>query len=446
MSRKRTSPQPFGAIRKLPSGRWQASYRDPDKVRRLAPTTFTTKTAAQDWLATQRADVTRGLWRSPDLGAVLLHDYMSTYLDSRADLRPSTLSLYRRIAPRWIYPELGSGPDRISLGKHSLSELTPVLLRTWHKQLKQATELSATTSRRAVRGHPARHWAREKGLPIPSSGRLPQQLLADYAAAGSPPPRRAKSSSTNTGRTQAAHAYRLLRTVLNQAVKDGYLESQPLHIARAGHTQPAERHPLTTDELALLVGVLPEHYRAAALLAAWSGLRPGEVFALRRRDVDLLSATVKVCRTLLDIDGVFSFGPPKTDAGLRTVALPSLVVPALHQHLADHTGPDPDSLVFTTTTGRPVGSSLRSSAMRAARSRIGRDDIAWHHLRHTGATWAAQAGATLPDLMHRMGHSTPAAAMTYQHTSAARDRIIADRMNELIAPKSNVIALYPRAQ
>ena len=66
-----------------------------------------------------------------------------------------------------------------------------------------------------------------------------------------------------------------------------------------------------------------------------------------------------------------------------------------------------------------------------AREAAGRPDLRWHDLRHTGATLAAAAGATLPELMARLGHRSMRAAMIYQHAAADRDKIIAEALSEL---------------
>ena len=66
-----------------------------------------------------------------------------------------------------------------------------------------------------------------------------------------------------------------------------------------------------------------------------------------------------------------------------------------------------------------------------ARTAAGRPDLRWHDLRHTGAVLAAQTGATLAELMGRLGHTTPGAAMRYQHAAADRDAEIARRLSEL---------------
>jgi len=67
---RRTTRASFGSVRRLPSGRYQARYSDARMVRHTAPQTFATKKHADDWLATTRADMVRGTWRSPELGSI----------------------------------------------------------------------------------------------------------------------------------------------------------------------------------------------------------------------------------------------------------------------------------------------------------------------------------------------------------------------------------------
>ena len=71
--------------------------------------------------------------------------------------------------------------------------------------------------------------------------------------------------------------------------------------------------------------------------------------------------------------------------------------------------------------------------LREARTSIGRPDVSWHHLRHTGGTLAATSGATLAALQRRIGHATPWAAMQYQHASEVRDRQIASKLEMSIS-------------
>ncbi len=75
-----------------------------------------------------------------------------------------------------------------------------------------------------------------------------------------------------------------------------------------------------------------------------------------------------------------------------------------------------------------------------AREKAGRPDLRWHDLRHTGAVLAAQTGATLAELMGRLGHTTPGAAMRSQHAAADRDAEIARRLSELAGGQAAVVS------
>src|SRR4051812_24117164 len=129
-SRKATRAS-FGTVRRLPSGRFQARYTDRQMNRHTAPQTFATKTQAEDWLATVRADVVRGTWRAPSLGAVTLAEYAADHLATRVDLAPRTQQLYASVLAYWIAAPLQLLPTQghtrgplINLGDFELSALS----------------------------------------------------------------------------------------------------------------------------------------------------------------------------------------------------------------------------------------------------------------------------------------------------------------------------------
>ncbi|MEV4903018.1 site-specific integrase, partial [Citricoccus sp. NPDC055426] len=342
--------------------------------------------------------------------------------------------LYQRTAARWIIPQVG----RIELGTLPLSALTVSLVREWHTELVAATHAAATaTTGQGRRTHPARAWARAQGFEVADTGKLPAAVVDAWTAAGAPAAESVTGPvdpehAATAGRTAAAQAYRLLRTMLAQAVRDGLIPTNPAQVKGAATAPHPERIPLTAPEVTALAEAVAPRFRAAVLVAAWSGLRPGELFALQRADVDPEAGTVTVRRTLVQVTGQpVSYGPPKTSAGRRTVALPGSVTAALAAHLETYTGPDPAALVFTTATGQPVTSTRRTRALAPARESIGRPDISWHHLRHTGATLAAITGATQAELQRRIGHASPRAAALYQHASTTRDHWIATQLDTL---------------
>lgn len=245
--------------------------------------------------------------------------------------------------------------------------------------------------------------------------------------------------------TRRAHAYSLLRTIYTTAVADDLVAANPCRIRGAGSARTKhEARPATLPELENIVEHLPNRYQAMALLAAWCGLRFGELAELRRGDVDLKAGVLRVQRGVTRVDGEFVIGDPKSNAGKRTVALPPHLKPLIKRHLTDHTAADPGALLFPARAGGHMQPSTLYKVWYPAREAAGRPDLRFHDLRHTGATLAAATGATLAELMVRLGHSTPSAAMRYQHAAADRDQAIAEALSGFARAK--VVPLRKRGK
>jgi integrase len=198
--------------------------------------------------------------------------------------------------------------------------------------------------------------------------------------------------------------------------------------------------PASVAELEALTNAMPERFRLMVTLAGWCALRFGETIELRRKDVDLSAEVIRIRRAAVrvtsrdisrDISSAVLVTGPKTDSSVRDVAIPPHLIGAIEAHLAEHVGPGRDALLFPGTRGGHLAPAPLMYYFYAARASIGRDDLRWHDLRHTGATLAAATGASLAELMARLGHSTPAAAMRYQHAAAGRDREIAALLSKL---------------
>jgi integrase len=236
-----------------------------------------------------------------------------------------------------------------------------------------------------------------------------------------------------------------MRTVLGTAEGDGLVASNPCHIRAGGNAKRVHKvRPLSLDELGVLVEAMPERQQAMTLLATWCALRFGELAELRRKDVDLRSGVIRVRRGVVRVDGKTIVGTPKTDSGTRDVAIPPHLLLLLKTHITEHVAFGKDALLFPNTDGHHLApSTLYGKAptktraghgFYAARMAAGRPDLRWHDLRHTGAVLAASTGATLAELMGRLGHSTPSAAMRYQHTAQGRDTEIARALSALVDP------------
>jgi len=368
----------FGTLRKLPSGRFQATYVGPDLERHAAPVTFEAKIDAEGWLASERRLIERDDWMPParraEVEAAALQaasetvgSYAYRWLAdgvAQGRLRPLTVVDYRRSLDLHILP---------TLGDVRLTEVTRGTVRSWHD-----------------------------------------------------------TTMANTAPRARSKAYALLRTVMNNAVQDELIAASPVQIRGAGVARRKhEIEPASLSELDAIVAAMPERLGLTVLLATWCALRYGEVAELRRKDVMLSSGQLRVARSVSFLPGGTQIGPPKTKAGARRVAVPPHIVPALEHHLKTFVKSDANALLFPGEAGGHLHESVLFKHWDRARRSVGRPDLRFHDLRHTGATLAAQAGATTAELQARLGHATPDAAMIYQHAARGRDQELAARLSLL---------------
>ncbi|ALI26561.1 Integrase [Mycolicibacterium fortuitum] len=370
------APRRFGKLKRLPSGRWQASYVGPDRQRHLAPATFKARADGERWLLDRQREIALDIWEPPTpvedtdevRASVTFTDYADRWLATRIvegrPIRPRTREHYRQLLDTHLLP---------TFGKRPVSTISMAQVDRW------------------------------------------------YA-----------NTATDTP-TVRAHAYSLLRTILETArTRDRLIEANPCAITGAGTaTRKSKTRPATLDELSTMVGAMPDRFQAMVLLACWGALRFGELVELRRKDIDMEHGVVRVRRAAVRVDGGWQVGDPKSDAGQRDVAIPPHIMPVIEHHLAEHTGSDRESALFPAEHGGHLQPSTLYRHWYKARAAAGRDDLRWHDLRHTGAVLAAMTGATLAELMARLGHSTPGAAMRYQHAAQGRDRQIADALSRL---------------
>jgi integrase len=230
----------------------------------------------------------------------------------------------------------------------------------------------------------------------------------------------------------AASAYRLLSSICRTAVEDELIARSPCRVKGAAAERAAERPTATIAELAGAVNATPDHWKLALLLASWCQLRRGEVMGLQRRDIDLLHGVITVERTWTVVSGVGPIlGPPKTSAGHRHITIPSNVTGPLILHLGSHVSSSSTAWIFPGFNGMPAHPQTLDHAWRKARAAVGRNDLRFHDLRHSGLTWAAATGASTAELMRRAGHRSPNAALRYQHATTDRDRVLADALSDL---------------
>lgn len=230
-----------------------------------------------------------------------------------------------------------------------------------------------------------------------------------------------------------AKVYRLLRSILATAVEDKILASNSCQIRGGGVEQIRERPIPTVQDFQAVYERLPDHLAAVAALAAFAGLRKGEILGLQRRHINLERATVRIEHALQEVTGKGAIlVDPKTAGSRRTVAIPAYLVEILADHLEAHVGHGREALLFTNGNNDPVRRSVWHPAWDSARRDAGLDQLRLHDLRHLAGTLNAQAGATLRETMAFLGHTSMTAAIRYQHVATDRNTEIAQRMDQLV--------------
>ena len=165
---------------------------------------------------------------------------------------------------------------------------------------------------------------------------------------------------------------------------------------------------------------------------AWCSLRFGELAGLRRSGSTSLHRKIHVTEQLVELaGGKTMFKAPKSDAG-SVGRVPAELVPILEDHLADYVGPERRRPAVHQPGGPSAAANEVPAPLGRACKAAGMTGLHFHDLRGSGATWAAVTGATLPELMHRLGHRTHTAALRYQHATAERHREVADRLGALL--------------
>lgn len=235
------------------------------------------------------------------------------------------------------------------------------------------------------------------------------------------------------GAVTVAKTYRLLQAIMNTAVEDELVRRNPCRIKGAGAERSPERPVASIAEVYAIADRIVPRYRALVLLATFGSLRWGELIALRRSDIDLDGMTVNVDKAFTEDRGTFILGPPKSEAGKRVVAIPEVIVPDLDSHLRWFSERGKNGRVFVGAKGvTPRRTNFQKYWRNAVKEARVDPVLHLHDLRHTGNTLAAQAGATVRELMHRAGHSTSPAALIYLHAVDERNRAIAAGLNELV--------------
>jgi len=236
------------------------------------------------------------------------------------------------------------------------------------------------------------------------------------------------------------HLRHLLSKILGTAVNWDYIPNNLVRgVKMPERTLKRPHRFLTADEVQRLIAASSEPLRTIVILATMTGLRIGEILALRWGRIDFLRGTLLVAETCYK----GYFGTPKTRASRREVPLAPVVVRELKKHYslsADHSR---EALIFSTSPGVPLAANnLRRKSLTTACTRAGLQRIDWHTLRHTHGTLLHSQGTPLKVAQARLGHSHMATTLEiYTHASGSAQRDAVNLLEDHLFPKcSQVLA------
>ena len=231
------------------------------------------------------------------------------------------------------------------------------------------------------------------------------------------------------------NVYACMRTALNAAVAHRQILVNPCLGVKLPRMRREEMLFLEADEVRALADAITPYYRVLILTAAYTGLRAGELLALRRADVDLLRGVLHVRQALKDVNGRLYFGPTKTHAQ-RTVSLPRFLRDELEAHLSRPLpgGNGPDALVFPGPQGGPLrhGNFYRRHFRTAVSAALpaAKHGLRFHDLRHTCASLSIAAGAHPKLISARLGHSSIQITLDrYGHLLPGVEEALADALD-----------------
>jgi integrase len=224
-----------------------------------------------------------------------------------------------------------------------------------------------------------------------------------------------------------------LSKVMQSAVDWGYLGENPTRGIHIGDRRPVrDRVFLMPPQIRQLLDVLPEPCRTLVLLAVLTGLRIGELLALRWKHADFLRGLIEVRESVYE----GKFGTPKTRSSRRDVPMSGVIQEALLAHRARCGSPSPDGLLFKSRAGTPLNpKNLLRRVLQPVCSKAGLPLVSWHSFRHSHATLLSETGESLKTAQAILGHSHLETTLNvYTHAIPASQRRAVEKVGEILFP------------
>lgn len=224
--------------------------------------------------------------------------------------------------------------------------------------------------------------------------------------------------------------YGTFSRIMRTAEIDGLIARSPcIGVSLPRETSHQEMHFLESAEIARLADTIDERYRTLIYTAAYTGLRWGELAALRVSKVNFLRSNLHVVEALTEVNGNVEVGPTKTGSH-RTVSLPRFLIEMLAEHVRLY--PSDTGLVFTSAESRPLRRNFYRRHFKPAVVAAGLERaLRFHDLRHTCASMLIAQGAHPKEIQERLGHSTIRLTFDrYGHLFPSLDERLRDGLDE----------------
>lgn len=364
--------------------RYRVIYRKPDHAQ-AQKRGFKRKADADLFLASVEVSKATGVYMDPARSRVTLGDWLYAWMANRTDWRATSRERAEGIVKTHIRPQLGGYP---------LSELTHGTVQAWASGLQKTQ--GAASVRKIVN---------------------------------------------------------VLSGALSAAVRDGRIPANPATGLKLPKVSSGARAYLTHSEVAALAAAVDaigkgqengkrNRYGLLVRVLSYCGLRWGELSGLRVRDVDAVRGRLEIQHTVVEVGGSQVEGEPK-DYEHRSVPVPASIMAEIKDHIA---GRSPDAAVFPGSRGNGWlrGRVFRRGWLDSAATAIGRDGLTPHELRHTAASLAISAGASVKSVQRMLGHASAAVTLDVyadlfdddlDAVSAALDLAISSRSVAISLPR-----------
>lgn len=379
----------FGTI-EAKNGKLRARYNAPDGTRPSKVFPKNAKTVARAWLNSEHARITAGTWKSKAQERAEREE-----ADRQAAEDQFTVDDF---VPEWFATMRRRGFKPKTKQVH------------WYRYARHVKPTFGSTPLKSLTEKSITRWYDR--LIVDASPGVPSSVVLTFSA------------------------------LLNQAVKLGYLDRNPMNLPGATKHRPvrrrsAEERVATVEQVEALTAAMVPHLAIAVPIAAWLELREGEILELRKSDLNLDEGFALPSRQVQFITGTGAVvTTTKNDEDDVEVAIPAAMIPALTRHILQFAGPGDDGLIVPHPRDRTKHlhpNSFRKKFNEARAQVDGMENFVFHDLRHTGLTMYARYGATTKELMRRGRHKSLSSAMKYQHAEKQRDHSLAERMSEEIA-------------